>query len=126
MSLLKSFLIMNSNFLAILIQMKDILNCNGVTYKKVILSSVYIASLALTFQVDLDVEDQSNNVSRFTSFVSSSASFSSFSNYSVKGSGRGTLGVTVKGKENRGKDICRSLLKVSGLLYCPLKTTLDV
>ncbi|CAI8001269.1 Adhesion G protein-coupled receptor L1 [Geodia barretti] len=76
--------------------MKDILNCNGVTYKKVILSSVYIASLALTFQVDLDVEDQSNNVSRFTSFVSSSASFSSFSNYSVKGSGRGTLGVTVK------------------------------
>ena len=90
---------MNSNFLAILIQMKDILNFNGVTYKKVILSSVYIASLALTFQIDLDVEDQSNNVSQFTSFVSSSASFSSFSNYSVKDSGRGTLGVTVKGEE---------------------------
>ena len=78
--------------------MRDALNANGVAFKAVTLNSKYVASLALTFQVDLVPEDQSHNISQFASFLSSSESFSGFINYSVKESGRGTLAVTVKGR----------------------------
>lgn len=78
-------------------QMRDMLNANGLAFKAVTLNSKYVASLALTFQVDLVPEDLSHSISEFTSFLNSSESFSSFSNYSVKESGRGTLVVTVKG-----------------------------
>jgi hypothetical protein len=75
--------------------MKGILDVNGVVYSRVILRSVYIASVAVTFQVDLVEEDQRNNISQLSSYVSSSESFSTFSNYSVMEDGRGSVDVTV-------------------------------
>ena len=77
--------------------MKGILETNGVVYSRVTLSSVYIASVAVTFQVDLVEEEQSNNISQLNSYVSNSESFSTFSNYSVMEDGRGSVDVTVAG-----------------------------
>ena len=77
--------------------MKGILDANGVVYSRVILRSVYIASVAVTFQVDLVEEDQRSNISQLSSYVSSSESFSTFSNYSVMEDGRGSVDVTVAG-----------------------------
>ena len=68
-------------------------------YKQVILKSVYVASVAVTFQVDLAEKDQSSNISQFSSFVSSSESFSNFSSYSVMEDGRGSVDITVAGTE---------------------------
>ena len=78
--------------------MKAILDMNGVAYKRVALKSVYVASVAVTFQVDLVEEEQSRNISQLNSFVSNSESFSSFSSYSVMEDGRGSVDVTVAGK----------------------------
>ena len=77
--------------------MKAVLDKNGVAYKRVILSSVYIASVALTFQVDLVEENQSSSISQLNVFVSSS-NFSHFSNYSVIGNSSGSVDVTQAGK----------------------------
>ena len=85
--------------------MKAILDMNGVNYTQVILKSVYIASVAVTFQVDLIEEDQSSTISQFGSFVSSSESFSNFGNYSVMEDGRGSVDVTVAGTEIKKKQL---------------------
>ena len=94
--------------------MKGILDANGVVYSRVILRSVYIASVAVTFQVDLVEEDQRSNISQLSSYVSSSESFSTFSNYSVMEDGRGSVDVTVAGitdnnrqKQRVTRDTCR-------------------
>ena len=73
--------------------MKSVLKLNGVAFTQVNLSSVYIASVALTFQVDLVEENQSSSISQLNSFVSSS-NFSHFSSYSVLGNG--SLGGSVE------------------------------
>ena len=56
-------------------------------YTRVTITSVYIASVALTFQVDLVGQNQSSSISQLKSYVSSS-DFSTFSNYTVLGNGR--------------------------------------
>ena len=107
-------------FAIFVFQMKGILDANGVVYSRVILRSVYIASVAVTFQVDLVEEDQRSNISQLSSYVSSSESFSTFSNYSVMEDGRGSVDVTVAGitdnnrqKQGGTRDTCRPPLKSS-------------
>ena len=73
---------------------------NGILYSQVSLKSAYIASVAITFQVDLVEGDQTQNISEFSSFVEDSEIFSSFSGYSVMEGGRGSLDVKVAGNTN--------------------------
>lgn len=75
--------------------METILATNGVNFTGVNLSSVYIASLALTFQVDLVEGNQSSSISQLNSHV---RSLSHFSNYAVIGNTRGSVDVTEAGK----------------------------
>ena len=98
-------------FAIFVFQMKGILDVNGVVYSRVILRSVYIASVAVTFQVDLVEEDQRSNISQLSSYVSS---------YSVMEDGRGSVDVTVAGitdnnrqKQGGTRDTCRPPLKSS-------------
>ena len=70
---------------------------NGVVYTRVTLKSVYVASVAVTFQVDLVEEDQTSSISQLSSFVSDSESFSSFDEYTVMDEGRGSVDITVAG-----------------------------
>ena len=77
--------------------MKDMLKREGVLFTEVTLSSVYIASLAVTFQVDLVQKNQSSSINELNSFVES-PSFSHFSNYSIIGKARGSVEVTEAGK----------------------------
>ena len=81
--------------------MEGLLDMNGVVYSKVSVKSVYIASVAITFQVDLPEGDQSQNISKFNSFVGDPESFSSFSDYSVMEGSRGLVDITVAGTMNR-------------------------
>ena len=78
--------------------MENLLKINGVVYSKVSVKSVYIASVAITFQVDLPDGNQSQNISKFNSFIEDPESFSSFSDYSVMEDGRGLVDITVAGK----------------------------
>ena len=77
--------------------MKAILDMNGVSYTRVSLKSVYVASVAVTFQVDLVEEEQSSRISQLSSFVRDSETFSNFSDYPVMEEGRGSVDITVAG-----------------------------
>lgn len=77
--------------------MKDILKLNGVAFTDVTLSSFYIASLAVTFQVDLVQKNQSGSINRLNTFMKS-PQFSNFSNYSVIGNTRGSVDITQAGE----------------------------
>ena len=78
-------------------KMKDLLDDNGVVYRRVILQAAYIASVSLTFRVDLEEGDQMDNVTQFTAFLGDQESFSSFGDYIVMEGGRGSLDITVSG-----------------------------
>ena len=81
--------------------MEGLLDMNGVVYSKVSVKSVYIASVAITFQVDLPEGDQSQNIFMFNSFVGDPEIFSSFSDYSVMEGSRGLVDITVAGRKDR-------------------------
>ena len=79
------------------LQMKMLLDMNGVEYSQVTIQSAYIASVAVTFHVDLVEGDQKANISQFNSFLENSESFTSFNDYTVVEVGRGIVHVTVAG-----------------------------
>ena len=78
-------------------QMKRLLDMNGVAYKRVSLQSAYIASVSITFQVDLEEDDQSENITQLSMFLGDPEQFSSFSDYNVTEDGRGVVDITVAG-----------------------------
>ena len=86
------------HFLSVL-QMKMLLDINGVEYSQVTLQSAFIASVAVTFHVDLVEGDQKDNISQFRSFLENTEGFTSFSDYSVTENGRGVIEVTVAGRD---------------------------
>ena len=77
--------------------MKMLLDLNGVVYSRVFLQSAYVASVSLTFQVDLWEGDQSENITQFSTFLRNSEAFLSFSDYTVMESGRGLVDISVSG-----------------------------
>ena len=78
-------------------QMKRLLDMNGVVYKRVSLQSAYFASVSVTFQVDLEEGDQSENITQLGMFVGDPERFSSFSDYNVMEDGRGVVDISVAG-----------------------------
>ena len=78
-------------------QMKRLLDINGVVYKRVSLQSTYIASVSVTFQVDLEEGDQIENITQLGVFLGDPEQFSSFSDYNVTEDGRGVVDITVAG-----------------------------
>ena len=77
--------------------MKRLLDINGVVYKGVSLQSAYIASVSVTFQVDLEGGDQSENITQLGMFLGDPEQFLSFSDYNVTEDGRGVVDITVAG-----------------------------
>ena len=77
--------------------MEMILDMNGVVYSRVTLQSVRVASVAVTFRVDLETGDQSENITQLSSFLRNSERFHSFNSYSVVEDGRGVVDVTIAG-----------------------------
>ena len=77
--------------------MKRVLDMNGVAYKRVSLQSAYIASVSVTFQVDLEEDDQSENITQLGMFLGDPERFSSFSDYNVMEDGRGVVDISVAG-----------------------------
>ena len=78
-------------------QMKRLLDMNGVVYKQVSLQSAYLASVSVTFQVDLEEGDQSENITQLGMFLGDPERFSSFSDYNVMEDGRGVVDISVAG-----------------------------
>ena len=78
-------------------KMEDLLDDNGVAYSRVILQAAYIASVSLTFRVDLEGGDQMDNITQFTTFLGDQEAFFSFGDYIVMEGGRGSLDVTASG-----------------------------
>ena len=79
-------------------KMKEILDNNGVVFNEVLLQSAYIASVSLTFRVDLNNTNKMDNLTQLTSFLNDPRAFSTFGNYTVMEEGRGSLDVTASGK----------------------------
>ena len=77
--------------------MKLLLDMNGVIYSRVSLQSACVASVSLTFQVDLGDGDQSESMTRFSRFLGNSEAFPSFSDYTVMEGGRGLVDISVSG-----------------------------
>ena len=77
--------------------MKRLLDINGVVYKRVSLQSTYMASVSVTFQVDLGEGDQSENITQLGMFLRNPELFSSFSDYNVMEDGRGVVYISVAG-----------------------------
>ena len=77
--------------------MKHLLDMNGVVYKRVSLQSAYIASVSVTFQVDLEEGDQSENITQLSMFLGDVERFSTFSDYNVMEDGRGVVDISVAG-----------------------------
>ena len=75
--------------------MAEILDMVGISYIEVYLKTVSVASVSITFQVDLVGGNQSSGISQLNSFLES---FSTFSNFSVSEDGRGLVDITVAGK----------------------------
>ena len=78
-------------------QMKCLLDMNGVVYKRVCLQSTYMASVSVTFQVDLEEGDQSENITQLSMFLGNPELFSSFIDYNVTEDGRGVVDISVAG-----------------------------
>ena len=78
--------------------MKMILDMNGVVYSRVNLQSAFIASVSVTFQVELEEGDQSENITQLSTFLGSPEAFSTFSNYTVMEDGRGVVDVSIAGE----------------------------
>ena len=70
---------------------------NGVQYSRVSLQSAYIASVSVTFRIDLAAGDQSDNITRLSSFLANVETFTSFNGYSVMEGGRGLVDISVAG-----------------------------
>ena len=77
--------------------MKRLLDMNGVVYKRVSLQSAYMASVSVTFQVDLGEGDQNENITQLGMFLRNPELFSSFSDYNVMEDGRGVVYISVAG-----------------------------
>ena len=70
---------------------------NGLVYGQVSLQSVYVASVAVTFHVDLPERDQEENIAQLKSFLGNPDNFSSFNAFNVMEGGRGVLDISVAG-----------------------------
>ena len=79
-------------------KMKEILDGNGVMYNEVFLQSAYIASVSLTFRVDLNDTNRMDNLTQLASFLNDPGAFSTFGEYTVMEEGRGSLDVTASGQ----------------------------
>ena len=78
-------------------QIKHLLDMNGVVYKQVSLQSAYMASVSVTFRVDLEEGDQSQNITQLAMFLGNPELFSSFGGYIVMEDGRGVVDISVAG-----------------------------